>query len=103
MAPANRTMCISGLTPAQYKEVAARLRSKAGGVKEGQALGMVASGLDLKDGFGDHAAIKVPAVDERRSVPMRWNPYLALDGRCKEAFEFYERCLGGKIVAMVGY
>ena len=34
---------------------------------------------------------------------MQWNPHLAFDGRCKEAFEFYEKCLGGKIVAMVGY
>ena len=34
---------------------------------------------------------------------MQWNPHLAFDGRCKEAFEFYERCPGGKIVAMIGY
>ena len=34
---------------------------------------------------------------------MQWNPYLALDGRCREAFEFYEKCLGGKVAAMVGY
>jgi PhnB protein len=34
---------------------------------------------------------------------MQWNPHLAFDGRCKQAFEFYERCLGGKVVAMVGY
>lgn len=34
---------------------------------------------------------------------MRWNPHLTFDGRCKEAFELYERCLGGKVVAMVGY
>lgn len=34
---------------------------------------------------------------------MQWNPHLTFDGRCKEAFEFYERCLGGKVVAMVGY
>ena len=34
---------------------------------------------------------------------MKWNPYLAFDNQCKEAFEFYERCLGGKIVAMIGY
>ena len=34
---------------------------------------------------------------------MQWNPYLAFDGRCKEAFGFYERCLGGKIVAMIPY
>jgi uncharacterized glyoxalase superfamily protein PhnB len=34
---------------------------------------------------------------------MQWNPYLALDGRCKEAFKFYEKCLGGKIVAMIPY
>ena len=34
---------------------------------------------------------------------MRWNPYLALDGRCKEAFVFYAGGLGGTVVAMVGY
>ena len=34
---------------------------------------------------------------------MKWNPHLAFDGRCKEAFEFYERCLGGTVVAMVPY
>jgi PhnB protein len=34
---------------------------------------------------------------------MQWNPYLFFDGRCKEAFEFYERCLGGKVVAIIPY
>jgi PhnB protein len=34
---------------------------------------------------------------------MRWNPYLAFDGNCEAAFKFYERCLGGKIVAMITY
>src|SRR6478609_7514203 len=38
-----------------------------------------------------------------RSAPMKWNPYLAFNNQCKEAFEFYEKCLGGKIVAMIGY
>ncbi len=28
---------------------------------------------------------------------MRLNPYLAFDGRCREAFEFYAKTLGGKI------
>lgn len=28
---------------------------------------------------------------------MKLNPYLAFDGRCREAFEFYERTLGGRI------
>ena len=28
---------------------------------------------------------------------MKLNPYLAFDGRCREAFEFYERTFGGKI------
>ena len=32
---------------------------------------------------------------------MQWNPYLAFNGECEEAFKFYERCLGGKIVAMI--
>lgn len=29
------------------------------------------------------------------------NPYLFFDGQCEEAFRFYERILGGKIVAMM--
>jgi len=28
---------------------------------------------------------------------MKLNPYLAFDGRCREAFQFYEKTLGGKI------
>ena len=28
---------------------------------------------------------------------MKLNPYLAFDGQCREAFEFYEKALGGKI------
>lgn len=32
---------------------------------------------------------------------MHINPYLFFDGRCEEAFEFYARVLGGKIVAML--
>jgi PhnB protein len=34
---------------------------------------------------------------------MKWNPHIAFNNQCKEAFEFYEKCLGGKIVAMIGY
>ena len=32
---------------------------------------------------------------------MQWNPYLGFDGNCQEAFKYYERVLGGKIVAMI--
>jgi PhnB protein len=32
---------------------------------------------------------------------MQMNPYLHFNGHCKTAFEFYERCLGGKIEAMM--
>ena len=28
---------------------------------------------------------------------MKLNPYLAFDGRCREAFEFYQKALGGNI------
>lgn len=31
---------------------------------------------------------------------MKLNIYLNFDGRCKEAFEFYQQCLGGTIEAM---
>jgi PhnB protein len=34
---------------------------------------------------------------------IQWNPYLAFNGQCEMAFKFYERCLGGKIVAMIPY
>jgi PhnB protein len=34
---------------------------------------------------------------------MELNPYLSFDGQCETAFKFYERCLGGKIVAMMTY
>ncbi len=28
---------------------------------------------------------------------MKLNPYIIFNGRCDEAFKFYEKCLGGKI------
>jgi len=31
------------------------------------------------------------------------NPYLSFNGQCETAFKFYERCLDGKIVAMMTY
>ena len=32
---------------------------------------------------------------------MQLNPYLLFNGQCEAAFRFYERCLGGRIVAMM--
>jgi PhnB protein len=32
---------------------------------------------------------------------MQMNPYLTFKGQCEAAFKFYERCLGGKITAMI--
>ena len=32
---------------------------------------------------------------------MKLNPYLLFHGDCEAAFKFYEKCLGGKIVAMM--
>lgn len=34
---------------------------------------------------------------------MQVNPYLSYDGRCEEAFKFYEKALGGRIVAIHRY
>jgi len=34
---------------------------------------------------------------------MQLNPYLTFDGQCEAAFQFYERCLGGKIVTMMNH
>ena len=32
---------------------------------------------------------------------MQLSPYLSFNGQCEEAFKFYEKCLGGKIDAMM--
>lgn len=32
---------------------------------------------------------------------MPLNPYLTFSGQCEAAFKFYERCLGGKVAAMI--
>jgi PhnB protein len=32
---------------------------------------------------------------------MQLNPYLLFNGQCEAAFKFYEKCLGGKIIAMM--
>jgi PhnB protein len=34
---------------------------------------------------------------------MKFIAYLSFDGRCREAFEFYAKTLGGKIVAMISH
>jgi len=34
---------------------------------------------------------------------MKLSPRLYFSGQCREAFEFYERCLGGKIQMMLTY
>jgi PhnB protein len=34
---------------------------------------------------------------------MKLNPYLSFDGRCREAFEFYQKALGGKILFVQTY
>lgn len=34
---------------------------------------------------------------------MDMTPHLTFAGQCEEAFQFYERCLGGKIVTMLAY
>lgn len=34
---------------------------------------------------------------------MQWNPYLNFNGDCQDAFKYYERVLGGKIIAMLSH
>ena len=34
---------------------------------------------------------------------MQLNPYLNFNGQCETAFKFYEKCLGGKITAMLTF
>jgi PhnB protein len=34
---------------------------------------------------------------------MKLNPYLIFDGQCEAAFRFYEKCLGGRVEAMMPF
>jgi PhnB protein len=34
---------------------------------------------------------------------MQCNPYLVFNGNCEQAFKFYEKLLGGKIIAMMKF
>jgi len=34
---------------------------------------------------------------------MKLKPYLSFNGQCEAAFKYYERCLGGEIVAMMTF
>jgi PhnB protein len=36
-----------------------------------------------------------------KEATMQLNPYLTFNGNCEAAFRFYEKCLGGKIEAMM--
>jgi PhnB protein len=36
-------------------------------------------------------------------MSIQLSAYLLFNGQCEEAFRFYEKCLGGKIVAMLPY
>jgi uncharacterized glyoxalase superfamily protein PhnB len=40
-------------------------------------------------------------INQPKERTMRINAYLNFNGQCEAAFKFYERCLGGKIEAMI--
>jgi PhnB protein len=42
-------------------------------------------------------------VDQDRENAVKINPHVAFNGQCQAAFEFYARCLGGRIVTMLTY
>jgi len=43
------------------------------------------------------------AHNSKMETKMRVIPYLSFDGRCREAFEFYARTLGGEIKDMISH
>ena len=62
----------------------------------------------MQQGFSrtlDKLAAYLERLDTNRQPAqehvMHLNPYLHFNGRCEEAFKFYEQVLGGKIVVMV--
>ena len=54
----------------------------------------------MLDHLADYLASSRPANRPKENT-MQLNPYLTFDGRCEAAFEFYAKCLGGEIVAMI--
>lgn len=36
-------------------------------------------------------------------MKLQWNPYLSFNGNCSEAFDFYAKVFGGKVVMMMTY
>jgi PhnB protein len=39
-------------------------------------------------------------MDPQEEYAMQLNPYLTFNGNCEQAFKFYEKVMGGKIIAM---
>src|ERR1700733_2081261 len=50
-----------------------------------------------------HDELHYEKCDMRKEPAMQLNAYLLYNGNCEEAFKFYEKCLGGKIEAMLQY
>src|SRR5262245_550378 len=44
-----------------------------------------------------------PSPADSETSMLQWNPYLTFDGTCEAAFKFYERALGGKLVALIPF
>src|SRR3981081_1601738 len=40
-------------------------------------------------------------TNQSKGAGMQLNPHLHFNGQCEAAFKFYEKCLGGKIEAMM--
>ncbi len=47
--------------------------------------------------------LSVPDFQLGYLLAMQMNPFLFFDGRCEEAFRFYEQCLGARITLMMTY
>src|SRR5258708_14856223 len=43
------------------------------------------------------------ATDSRKEQTVQLDTYLTFNGQCEAAFKFYEKCLGGKIEAMMDH
>jgi PhnB protein len=57
---------------------------------------MAATGVGMMPGVAA-ARTEVDAPREKGRSEMRLTPYLLFDGKCKEAMEFYQGCLGGQL------
>src|SRR5579872_528601 len=79
------------------------LHRKYGSKSRGRPQGSLSALGNLRPNPLDSAAGFEIRISERKTEKMKLNTYLNYGGNCAEAFKFYEKDLGGKIISMMTF